>query len=276
MSVTRRQFVELAAAGLTAAAPGRPVAGAVATRRLKAVVFDAFPIFNPSTVATRAEALFPGRGPALIEEWRVRQFEYAWLRALSRQYADFWRVTRDALSFAVRRLRLELDRDGRDRLMSAFLELAPWPEVAPALDSLAARGLSLAFLSNLTPRMLEANLDRSGLGSRFTRVLSTDQASTYKPDPGAYELGAGAFGVSREEVLFVAHAGWDAAGAKSFGYPTFWVNRAGLPPEELGVVPDGVGRDLGDLVRFVDARESGGAADRGQKPVGAREGERSW
>jgi len=48
-----------------------------------------------------------------------------------------------------------------------------------------------------------------------------------------------------------AFAGWDAAGAKWFGYPTFWVNRLGAPVEELGVTPDGIGSGLGDLVKFV-------------------------
>jgi 2-haloacid dehalogenase len=42
-----------------------------------------------------------------------------------------------------------------------------------------------------------------------------------------------------------------AAGAKWFGYPTFWVNRANAPAEELGIVPDGAGSGLDDLVRFV-------------------------
>jgi hypothetical protein len=52
-------------------------------------------------------------------------------------------------------------------------------------------------------------------------------------------------------IPFAAFAGWGAAGAKSFGYPVYWVNRAGLPAEELGQAADGTGRDLNDLVRFV-------------------------
>ena len=62
-----------------------------------------------------------------------------------------------------------------------------------------------------------------------------------------------AFGLPREEILFVAFAGWDVAGPRWFGYPTFWVNRAGLPVEELAVAPDRAGRDLADVVRFVSA-----------------------
>ena len=62
-----------------------------------------------------------------------------------------------------------------------------------------------------------------------------------------------AFGLRREKILFVAFAGWDAAGAKWFGYTTFWVNRLNLPAERLGVSPDGVGNNLNDLVSFVKA-----------------------
>jgi 2-haloacid dehalogenase len=255
MPFTRREFVRLTAAGVAAdLAAGRasPRAVAPGPRHLKAVAFDAFPIFSPASVISRAVAMFPAQGTALGEEWRVRQFEYAWLRSLSRRYVDFWQVTQDALVFASRTLKLELDASQRDALMNAFTELNPWPDVAPALASLRRSGLRLGFLSNFTPRMLQANLARSGLASLFEHVLSTDRARTYKPDPRAYELGTEAFGLRREEILFVAHAGWDAAGAKSFGYPTLWVNRPGLPPEELGASPDGAGRDLSDLVRFVD------------------------
>jgi len=272
MPASRRTFLGLAATGLAARALGAagvtadPMAGASGHRvgtpnaalRLKAVAFDAFPVFSPAPVALRAEALFPGRGAALTDEWRLRQFEYAWLRLLSGRYADFWQVTQDALVFAARKLRLDLDSDKRAALMDTFLELVPWPDVVPALDSLAKSGLRLAFLSNFTARMLESNLERSGLSPRFDRVLSTDRAKTYKPDPRAYGLGTEALGLGREEILFVAHAGWDAAGAKAFGYPTFWVNRTDLPQEELGAPPDAVGRDLSDVVRFLDRLAAGG------------------
>jgi 2-haloacid dehalogenase len=59
------------------------------------------------------------------------------------------------------------------------------------------------------------------------------------------------FEYQREEIIFAAFAGWDAAGAKWFGYPTFWVNRLNLPAEELGVAPEAMGRDLTALVSFI-------------------------
>ena len=87
-----------------------------------------------------AEALFPGRGGPLMEAWRTRQFEYTWLRTLSGRYADFWQVTQEALAVAAAASGLDLTPDRSDRLMQTFLELKVWPDVAPALAQLKARG----------------------------------------------------------------------------------------------------------------------------------------
>jgi 2-haloacid dehalogenase len=193
--------------------------------------------------------MFPGTG--LSDEWRTRQFEYTWLRVAAHHYADFWQVTAEALAFAANKLRLGLRPDDRGRLMNAYLELKAWPDVRPALESLKTSGLRLVLLSNLTRTMLDANIRSAGLVGMFEQVLSTDGARTYKPDPRAYQLGVDAIKAKREEILFVAFAGWDAAGAKLFGYPTYWVNRQRLPHEEMGVLPDGSGETLVDLVEFL-------------------------
>jgi len=218
---------------------------------IKAIAFDAFAIFDPRSVFTLAERLFPGRGSEFSTEWRARQFEYTWLRVAAQRYVDFWQVTQDALEFAAAKVNLDVRREQRDQLMNAYLELKTWPDVEPVLTSLKSSGFRLAFLSNFTPGMLEANTASAGLANLFERALSTDQARTYKPDPRAYQLGTDALKLDRQEVMFVAFAGWDAAGAKLFGYPVFWVNRQRLPAEKLGAAPDCIGNSLTQLVRFL-------------------------
>ena len=104
--------------------------------------------------------------------------------------------------------------------------------------------------------MLQANIQHAGLDGFFEQVLSTGQVKTYKPTPQAYQLGMDVLKAKREEILFVASAGWDAAGAKLFGYPTYWVNRQKLPVEELGVLPDGTGNTLSDLVQFLNESQT--------------------
>jgi len=75
--------------------------------RVKAVVFDAFPIVDPRPVAALAEELFPGHGAEFSDLWRDRQFEYCWLRTVGKNYRDFWQVTEEALVFAAQNLQLE-------------------------------------------------------------------------------------------------------------------------------------------------------------------------
>lgn len=222
---------------------------------LRAVVFDAFPIFDPRPVYALAEKLFPGQGAALSDAWRTRQFEYQWLRSLTGRYADFWQATEDGLVYAARLLRLNLTSEARAQLMDSYLRLDAWPDVPPALQSLREAGLRLAFLSNMTPRMLQAGIRNAGLTDVFDFALSTDTIRAYKPEPRAYQMALDAFHCRREEILYAAFAGWDAAGARAFGYPTFWVNRLGLPQEELGITADATGRDLTDLVTFVAGRQ---------------------
>ena len=42
--------------------------------------------------------------------------------------------------------------------------------------------------------------------------------------------------------------GWDALGAKSFGFTVFWINRARAPLERLGFEPDRVVERLDEIL----------------------------
>jgi 2-haloacid dehalogenase len=75
-------------------------------------------------------------------------------------------------------------------------------------------------------------------------------------------LGVSLFGLPREEIGFAAFGGWDAAGAAWFGYPTFWVNRLGLPVEELAPGPEATGPTLRELAAWCWNRDSTPAAGR--------------
>lgn len=255
MRPSRREFLG-AAAGLAAArrvAASPAHSAQVPGSGVRAVAFDALTVFAPSTVAAVGEAMFPGQGGALAAAWRARQFEYTWLRTAAGQYDDFHAVTGDALAFAARSLKLELTAERHRRLMEAFLDLTAYPEARAALTGLRQRGLRLAFLTNMTAAMVENAVSRARLDGLFEAVLSTDRVRAYKPDPRAYQMGVDAFGLARDAIVFAAFGGWDAVGARWFGYRTFWVNRAAAPPEHLGIEADGAGRDLDDLARFLGA-----------------------
>jgi 2-haloacid dehalogenase len=231
-----------------ATTPARIEAGS--RRRIRAICFDLFTLFDPRSIVQVATTVVGDRGSELCEAWRGRQFEYSWLRVAAKQYADFQTVTDEALVFAARARGLTLSAAARHTLVEAYSRLTPWPDAKAALVAWKQAGIRLAPLSNYSPPMLEALMANAGFTELFTEQISTDVAKTFKPDPVAYALGESRLGLTRQEIAFAAFGGWDAAGAKWFGFPTFWVNRLGVPQEQL-VEPDGTGPTLAELGAFV-------------------------
>jgi 2-haloacid dehalogenase len=255
MKLDRRSFMTSGIAATAVMASSRAAAAEQGDwSSIKAVAFDAFTLFDPRPIFLKCETVAPGRGADLANLWRTRQFEYQWLRALAGQYQDFFSATQAALEFAAQSLEIDLPASARDRLMQGFFEMRAWPDVPQALRDLRRAGKQLALLSNATAPILEAALENSALQGALDQIISTDRIRSFKPDPRAYRLGLDLLGVAKHELVFVAFAGWDAAGAKWFGYPTFWNNRQGAAEEMLGVQADGGGATLGDLTRFVGVR----------------------
>lgn len=219
---------------------------------IRALVFDAYgTLFDVHSVRALAEQLFPQNGATLATLWRSKQLDYTRLRTMSNQYADFWQITRDALRYSARQLQLSLDEASEKQLMNQYACLAAFPENLAALRELQRTGLPLAILSNGTPTMLDVAVRSSGMHGLFSHIISTDSVRQYKTTHAAYALGPNTLNLPAREILFISSNGWDACGATWFGYTTFWVNRAGLPTEELGVSPSATGRTLTDVVDFV-------------------------
>jgi 2-haloacid dehalogenase len=240
------------AAGTAASAgAAAPPARSGPRAAIRGICFDLFTLFDPRSVVQVAQTVVPERAAELCEAWRARQFQYSWLRATARQYQDFRAVTLEALIHAERTQQLALSAAQRETLVAAYSQLQPWPDTRDVLERFRRQGLRLATLANYSPDMIESLLRHSGLSQLFDAQISSDAARTFKPDPRAYALGVSTLGLSREQIAFSAFGGWDAAGARWFGYPTFWVNRLGVAAEELAPGPDGTGTNLGDLASFV-------------------------
>lgn len=216
---------------------------------ISALVFDAYgTIFDVHSVTRLAESLFPGKGAALSAAWRTKQLEYTWLRSLMGQYEDFSRITQSSLEWSFEHLAIVAGEDARRALLDEYRKLAMFPEVPAVLEKLAATK-PLAILSNGHPEMLNAVVEHNGLRSRFRGgVLSVHPAKVFKPHPSVYRIAEDQLGVPRSLMGFVSSNGWDAAGAKAFGFRVFWVNRAGAPVERLGVRPDAIVKDLEGIV----------------------------
>ena len=212
-------------------------------------VFDAYgTLFDVNGAAAQA-AQEPGRTalaavwPALAKDWRQKQLEYTWLRAVADRHCDFWQVTGDGLDWAMAAQGLD-DPDLRARLMDLYRTLPAYAEVPEMLATLKARRLNTGILSNGSPGMLADAVGSAGIGDRLGAVLSVESVGVFKPHAKVYDMVGAAFGCTPDQVLFVSSNGWDAAGAAGYGFQTVWVNRAGAPMDRLYATPHHVLSDL--------------------------------
>ena len=219
----------------------------------RAVLFDAYgTLFDVYSVALAAEQLFPGAGERLATLWRDKQIEYSRLTSMSGRYKPFWDLTRAGLRFAAQRLQLDLGAAAEDRLMNEYRHLSPFPENREVLEALKARGVRAGILSNGDPQMLGVAVKSAGFAQWLDPVLSAHEVQRYKTDPAAYSLGTAALKLPAKQILFVSSNCWDAIGATWYGYTTLWVNRTGLPLEQLDTQPTRIGSSLRDVLRFFD------------------------
>jgi len=217
----------------------------------RAVLFDAYgTLFDVYSVGLLAEQLFPGQGERLALLWRDKQIDYTRLLTLSGRYQPFWAVTRAGLRYAAERLGLALDGATEERLMNQYRHLSAFPENREVLAALKQRGIPAGILSNGDPEMLAVAVKSAGLVELLAPLLSVHEVKRFKTDPAAYALGPQSLKLPAREILFVSSNGWDAIGATWFGYTTLWVNRAGLPLEQLDTPPSRIGNSLRDVLDF--------------------------
>lgn len=204
---------------------------------IRACVFDAYgTLFDVHSAVTRQRARLGDCAEAVSSLWRRKQLEYSWLRSLMGLHADFWQVTGEALDFALTSHGVD-GQELRQDLMSAYLSLAPYPEVRRTLQVLRSRGLPLAILSNGSPAMLQAAVTAADFADLELRCYSVEEIGVYKPDPRVYRLACEHLGLRPEQISFQSANGWDAAGAAAFGMKVAWINRSGQCREQLPYGP---------------------------------------
>jgi len=224
------------------------------TAEIAACVFDVYGTlldFNAAVAAQRAR--IGPKADALSALWRQKQLEYSWLRSLMGVHADFWRVTGDALDYAMAALGIA-DASLRDELLALYRRLTPYPEVAETLRAIRAAGMPTAVLSNGEPAMLADGLDSAGIAPLLDAVWSVESVGVFKPHPAVYRLATDGLSLPAGRIAFMSANGWDIAGAASFGLHTVWINRAGATPERLPAGPAATLPSLAELPGLLGIR----------------------
>src|SRR5690349_17014499 len=110
-------------------------------RKPRAAIFDAYgTLFDAHAAVRRHAARLGERAEAVSALWRAKQLEASWILSVTGGYEDFWSITTRALDHALVVHGIE-DPALREGLLSAYRELAAYPDAAPTLAALRAAGM---------------------------------------------------------------------------------------------------------------------------------------
>jgi 2-haloacid dehalogenase len=135
-----------------------------------------------------------------------------------------WCRFRDAFDAALAQ-ESDLGAHQRAGVLERFGELAPHPDVEPALRRLVEGGIRVVTLTHGSPGVAEAGLERGGISPLVERSLSSEAIRAWKPERAVYLWAAGTCGVVPDRMALVAAHGWDVLGAQRAGLTGAWFPR---------------------------------------------------
>ena len=158
-----------------------------------------------------------------------------------------WCRFRDAFDAALAQ-ESDLDTAARGRVADTFGELAPHPDVEPALRRLVEAGIRVVTLTHGSPGVAEAGLARGGMTPLVERSLSSEVIRAWKPSREVYLWAAGVCDVAPGRMALVAAHGWDVLGAQHAGLTGAWFPRSERVYPAVYEAPHVAGADLAGAV----------------------------
>ncbi|KAL8982986.1 MAG: hypothetical protein Q9205_002642 [Flavoplaca limonia] len=205
------------------------------------------------------------KSASIAATWRKYQLEYTWRLNSMEQYLPFSSVTQRALTHALSENAVPPPPEAAvASLMSAYDSLSTFPDVAPALESLAkSPSVTPVVFSNGTDEMVGNSVHRSPDLSPYSKVfrdiVTVEEVKKFKPHPDVYYHLAKKVGKSKGDmgdIWLVSGNPFDVVGAKAVGMKACWVDRGGQGwcdsiGEGKAGEPDFIGKDLGEIVQTI-------------------------
>lgn len=165
----------------------------------------------------------PGRGvdaAALIRVYDKYEHE---LEA-EHPHKSFRTVAGEALRHAMSELGLSYEAGDIEFLTSSISKMRPFPEVVGTLGELKRQGFKLCIISNTDDDIIAGNVAQ--MGGHIDRVITAQQAGTYKPSRQIFGFAHNALGVSKDDIIHIcASPHLDHAAARDIGFRCIWIDR---------------------------------------------------
>lgn len=188
----------------------------------------------------------------LKAEWFELMIRTALVCAASGQYRDFGQLGAAAVAQLAERYGVRLPDDAAGKLGAAMRQLAPHPDVQPALVELREQGHRIVALGNSPAKTVSAQLHHAGIAALFDMAYSAEQAGALKPARGAYQYVLDHEQTTAAQAILVAAHDWDVAGAHAAGMRTAFLSRTpGATPLPALPAPDFTVADLRSLSALI-------------------------
>jgi 2-haloacid dehalogenase len=174
-------------------------------------------------------------------------------REQSGDYHNYREVLAGVVRDFARELHFDVTEVEASGLAGSLCDWKAFPDTVPALSELKRR-YRLAILSNIDDELFEFSAKE--LLVRFDCVVTAQQARSYKPSPGNFELLLERLQIPRSRLLHVAESLYhDVTPAASLGIATVWVNRrkgkAAAASKYCEAQPDIEVSNLNELVELI-------------------------
>jgi 2-haloacid dehalogenase len=213
-------------------------------RRPLVIAFDVIETLFPLE-PIRQRLIAEGQPGHLLEQWFARLLRDAFAVVASGGYRPFGEFAAAALRSSVS---TPLTDAQVQAILAGFTELAPHPDVVPAVGRLRDAGIRMVTLTNGSAANTSALLRRAGIDEDIEQVLSVDDIQRWKPAPEIYRHAATSTGVPPDRLALVAAHAWDTHGAHEAGLVTGWISRLEDEYPRVFAPPDVTGPDLGTVV----------------------------
>ncbi len=200
----------------------------------------------------RATLVEAGRPESLL----ATVFARTLLTGIAATATGSWCRFRDAFDAALAQ-ESDLDAAARADVAEAFGELAPHPDVEPAIRRLTEAGVRVVTLTHGSPGVAESGLERGGVTPLVERSLSSEVIHAWKPSREVYLWAAGVCDVAPDRMALVAAHGWDVLGAQRAGLTGAWFPRHERVYPAVYEPPHVTAADLGGVVDALLALPSG-------------------
>ena len=150
------------------------------------------------------------------------------VEAESGDYKTYRQILETVIHALGQRLGFSPSAAEAEALPQSLAQWPPFPDTVEALRKLRTR-YKLAIISNVDDDLFAATAKL--LQVPFDAVITAQQARSYKPSLGNFQLAVQRIGRPKEKILHVAQSLYhDVAPTRALGMKNVWVNRRGSKP----------------------------------------------